>query len=213
MSVYEILNFFGSLVCHQIPDRTIFLNGMPLPVCARDTGIYLGIFSCLCFITVKGRWDSDKPPGFKYALVICLMTLPMMVDGVSSYLGLRESNNFIRIITGGMFGLAVPIFLVGLLNFKTDKPNNKEILESWTEIIILAAAVLLLAVFVYEGILLPWWLVSIMIIGSMLAIFYRLVLTVVSNIAFSSTFYRNVTAIIVLCVILAVLFSANRFIG
>jgi len=32
----------GSLVCHQRPDRSFHLHGVPLPVCARCVGIYVG---------------------------------------------------------------------------------------------------------------------------------------------------------------------------
>lgn len=32
----------GSLVCHQLPDRSFHLAGAQLPVCARCTGLYLG---------------------------------------------------------------------------------------------------------------------------------------------------------------------------
>src|SRR5262245_11474962 len=32
----------GSVVCHQRPERSFFLWGRQLPVCARCTGIYVG---------------------------------------------------------------------------------------------------------------------------------------------------------------------------
>jgi len=31
----------GSLICHQRPDRSFFVDGHQLPVCARCTGLYL----------------------------------------------------------------------------------------------------------------------------------------------------------------------------
>jgi len=36
--VYGIASF----VCHQVPERSFYLAGFPLPVCARCLGIYLG---------------------------------------------------------------------------------------------------------------------------------------------------------------------------
>ena len=33
---------FGQVVCHQRVDRSFLLGGVPLPVCARCTGIYAG---------------------------------------------------------------------------------------------------------------------------------------------------------------------------
>jgi len=38
LTVYAI----GSIVCHQLPDRSFYLLGRQLPVCARCTGIYVG---------------------------------------------------------------------------------------------------------------------------------------------------------------------------
>lgn len=38
LTVYAI----GSVVCHQLPDRSFHLWGRQLPVCARCTGIYVG---------------------------------------------------------------------------------------------------------------------------------------------------------------------------
>ncbi len=34
--------FVGHLICHQLPARSFQLAGVPLPVCARCTGIYVG---------------------------------------------------------------------------------------------------------------------------------------------------------------------------
>ena len=32
----------GSLICHQLPDRSFYLQGFQLPVCARCLGLYAG---------------------------------------------------------------------------------------------------------------------------------------------------------------------------
>ena len=32
----------GSLICHQLPERSFHLFGVQLPVCARCTGLYVG---------------------------------------------------------------------------------------------------------------------------------------------------------------------------
>lgn len=44
----------GSLICHQQPERSFFLGGEQLPVCARCTGLYLsGAAGFLAFLTWK----------------------------------------------------------------------------------------------------------------------------------------------------------------
>ena len=32
----------GTLICHQRPERSFFVHGQQMPVCARCTGLYLG---------------------------------------------------------------------------------------------------------------------------------------------------------------------------
>ncbi|RLE72521.1 MAG: DUF2085 domain-containing protein, partial [Thermoprotei archaeon] len=49
MNIFEwyitLLYFLNHFFCHQLPERSIYINGLKLPVCSRCTGIYLGLFS------------------------------------------------------------------------------------------------------------------------------------------------------------------------
>ena len=38
----EFLFAVGSVICHQLSERSFFIDGRQLPVCARCTGLYLG---------------------------------------------------------------------------------------------------------------------------------------------------------------------------
>jgi len=52
----------GYAVCHQLAERSFFVAGQKLPLCARDTGIYLGV---LLTLTVLGLWKgrvASLPP-------------------------------------------------------------------------------------------------------------------------------------------------------
>ena len=53
----------GSLVCHQRPERSFQLSAMPLPVCARCTGIYFG--GAIAAITAIAV--SRRPPAPRFA--------------------------------------------------------------------------------------------------------------------------------------------------
>jgi uncharacterized membrane protein len=44
----------GGVVCHQLPDRSFFLWGHQLPVCARCTGIYAGA-AAACLVALAAR--------------------------------------------------------------------------------------------------------------------------------------------------------------
>lgn len=91
-------------ICHRRPDRTFSIKGHRFPVCSRCTGIYIGAFSyfLIAYFT---------PIKYTPILVIMaiLMTKPMIVDGFTQLLGLRESTNLLRLITGllGGFGFGI----------------------------------------------------------------------------------------------------------
>src|SRR5215510_6838555 len=38
----SLLYPIGALICHQRPERSFFIHGLQLPVCARCTGLYIG---------------------------------------------------------------------------------------------------------------------------------------------------------------------------
>ena len=86
--------FFG---CHARPDRSFYFRGRQFPICARCTGelvgMLLGIVIAICF-------------GCPDFWVVCLMMLPLVVDGFTQRLTAYESNNIRRLWTGILFGIA-----------------------------------------------------------------------------------------------------------
>ncbi|HIH97007.1 MAG TPA: DUF2085 domain-containing protein [Thermoplasmata archaeon] len=102
--VYEQGDFF----CHQIPTRSFSLNGNQLPYCARCTGIRIGYAAGLLLALFK-KFKIN----LKFALLLAMICiLPVSIDGVGqTYLGLWESVNFSRLITGLLLG-AFTIFAI-----------------------------------------------------------------------------------------------------
>lgn len=94
----------GDATCHQIEDRSLTLNGNQMPLCARCTAIYVGMFAgCLLssflIVDLKLWWVLG---GF----------IPLAVDGVGqTILGLWESTNLVRILTGFPAGLVTMMAL------------------------------------------------------------------------------------------------------
>ena len=93
----------GDVLCHQIESRSFTLNGNQLPVCARDTGLLVGVSFGMA-IAVIGRLRPSAP-------VIAVLFLPMVVDGTLQLLTSYESNNTLRALTGIMAGLALALFM------------------------------------------------------------------------------------------------------
>lgn len=108
----QIFNYVGSLVCHQIPDRTLWIGGHYLPVCARDTGAYLGFYVGYLLLHFRNR-KATGPPNLWITL---LMVMPITMDGFSQWLGFRTSTNEIRLATGLLFGISMAPLLVYLLS-------------------------------------------------------------------------------------------------
>ena len=56
-----LLERIGSAVCHQMAERSFLFDGMQMPLCARCTGIYTGVFFAFCFFFLKKRMNNRKP--------------------------------------------------------------------------------------------------------------------------------------------------------
>ena len=59
----SLLHGMGYGLCHQLPERSFFGGGVQVPVCARDTGIYIGVLLSLFLIAVLHKrlassWDA-----------------------------------------------------------------------------------------------------------------------------------------------------------
>lgn len=125
----QILYFFGVGLCHQNPERSLESGGLYFSVCARDTGIYLGLILTLLVLVILYTRTASKPaalpPAWAVAVSIVLI-VPMAVDGVSSYAGLRESTNLLRYITGYLCGAGVAVLASGGL-FSLWRSTNHEV--------------------------------------------------------------------------------------
>lgn len=96
-----IYRLFG-LVCHQRPDRSFVVFGNQMAYCERDTAIYSGLLLLgLVFGLLRRR---VRPLSLRYAMVL---SAPMALDGFTQLFGLRESNWELRVVTGGLFAIAV----------------------------------------------------------------------------------------------------------
>ncbi len=70
------------ITCHQLPERSIFLFGYPMVVCARCFAIYAACLAgCLIFPFVKKRL---KIWSLKYYIIFCI---PMAIDGFAQLFG------------------------------------------------------------------------------------------------------------------------------
>jgi len=107
--ITQVFNFIGSLVCHQRPERTLFIGGQYLPVCARDTGAFIGLLLGYMLVLFLGRKAAKGPPNLYLSSA---MMLPLFVDSFGQILGFWISTNALRLLTGLFFGTALTPFLI-----------------------------------------------------------------------------------------------------
>ena len=101
--------------CHQIPSRCLLVFGYPLAVCARCTGIYAGFFSgTIIFPFIKGF----SAPSLPRPKMLVLVSVPIVMDAAGNVLGVWESANWIRFVTGAVWGIILPFyFLTGISDY------------------------------------------------------------------------------------------------
>ncbi|GCE46522.1 putative membrane protein [Thermosporothrix hazakensis] len=118
----ERLRWLDSGICAQQPGHTLHPGGIALPLCARDTGIYLGLLLTVCTLLVTGRGKAQQIPPLPLALVLAGGFCLMATDGLNSLAvdlrlpHLYPPHNLLRLATGLLAGLAIGSFLLPVLN-------------------------------------------------------------------------------------------------
>jgi uncharacterized membrane protein len=141
----------GYAICHRMSVRSFFVGEIQMPLCARCTGIYLGLVLGVALMFGMGRWRHGTLPPTPVMVGLVLFITVMGVDGVNSYLTLLpglphayEPQNWLRLLTGILSGVAVsgliyPVFNQSMWRRWVDIPIVRNIWELGA--IVLAAMV------------------------------------------------------------------------
>ena len=149
--VLAFLDEIGAAVCHRLPERSFFWGGRQMPLCARCTGLYTGVFFASCFFFWKGRQKGEKPFSTAAMLLTACALLPIAADGFCSYIGLWESSQFLRVLTGAAAGAATPGLFLLAGNFDPVQEPVRPIYENTKELPVLLAAALLWGLALWLG--------------------------------------------------------------
>jgi uncharacterized membrane protein len=93
--------FFYQPVCHQIPERSFWLSGYTLPVCARCFSFYLGGLLITGYYIFK-----DKIQMWNLTIYI-LLVLPVALDFLLEKFDLYTNLSGLRFTTGLMLGIVI----------------------------------------------------------------------------------------------------------
>ncbi|MEO7158485.1 MAG: DUF2085 domain-containing protein [Vicinamibacterales bacterium] len=99
----------GGVICHQRPERSFFVDGHQLPVCARCTGLYLsGAIGLTVWWAIKlaRRW---RPTAIDPRLAVRLLLMaaaPTAISLISGAIGWWDGSNLTRALVAIPLGVS-----------------------------------------------------------------------------------------------------------
>ena len=110
----DAADWTGYAFCHRITSHSLMVNGRQLPLCARCTGMYLGVALTFLVLWLAGRLRRSELPPLPILLALASFVAVMGIDGLNSYSHffpstphLYEPRNWLRLATGAGTGLAM----------------------------------------------------------------------------------------------------------
>lgn len=99
----HVMYRIGDVECHQLANRSYFINGNQMPFCARDLGIFVGLAAGFGLVS----FYPFRPNPF----YLLLGLVPMGIDGGLQLVTEYESTNPLRLATGALAGLSLSLLL------------------------------------------------------------------------------------------------------
>ncbi len=115
-----------SYVCHQLPDRSFFIDGYPLAVCARCTGVYFAFAATVVSYPLITSLRRTHVPDRKWLLIAAA---PQAIDVGLGLTGIWENTHWSRFGTGALLGGVAAFFVMPALaelslRFKTSRTSR-----------------------------------------------------------------------------------------
>lgn len=101
-----------SYVCHQIPQRSLFIAGHPLAVCSRCAGIYVGFAVATLFYPLLRSLRDVEIPQRKW---LFMGALPLALDFSLGFLGIWQNTHLSRFATGTLLGVVAVFYVMPAL--------------------------------------------------------------------------------------------------
>jgi uncharacterized membrane protein len=154
-SVLGKADLVGFGICHRIAARSFTFDGRQLPLCARCTGTFLGAMLGLSVMLLLRRQRASQLPSIPILGLLVIFVGMWAFDGLNSYMGffpgapqLYEPQNWLRLTTGLLQGLALMIFVFPILNFTLWRdPTPEPVIKNLEMLAILPLVGLVVLVF------------------------------------------------------------------
>jgi uncharacterized membrane protein len=150
----------GYAICHRIPERSFPLGDRHFPLCARCTGTFLGALVGIGAMLLMGRRRAGRLPPASVLVILVLFVGAWGFDGLNSYVtlfpggpNLYEPQNWLRMTTGLLNGLALSIFVFPIFNFTLWRDAKRErVIKNVWELLAIMPVVVLLVLAVQSGV-------------------------------------------------------------
>lgn len=114
-----MIYFLTDPVCHQLPARSLYISGLPMPVCARCYFIYLGgwmVFLIPVFRRKINFWSHR---------IYLIMGLLILTEFVVEKTGLYQNPTEIRMIAGFLLGILIFRLIIEALYWNEQRGTEK----------------------------------------------------------------------------------------
>jgi len=113
----------GDVECHQLANRSFFINDNQMPFCARDVGLFVGL-AAASGVAMFIRYKINP-------LFVLAGLVPIGIDGGLQLITSYESNNVLRVATGLLAGVVLALLLAHFMfALQEDSPRRDKVDES-----------------------------------------------------------------------------------
>lgn len=158
-------------VCAQL--HNISVGGVQLPLCARDSGMYLSMLLALALLWARGRGRASGLPPWPITAALLALLLLLAVDGINSSLAemqrahLYTPRNDLRMATGMGVGIGLGAFVLLVANTALGGgADQRPVMGGWADLgLALALDGLLLLAILSDLSFLAWPLAILVFLG------------------------------------------------
>jgi uncharacterized membrane protein len=172
------LQMVGYGICAQL--HSVQLGGLTLPICARNTGIYMGFLTTFLYLLAIGRAQAAKLPPISVTVALMLFVVIMGVDGFNSLFvdlflpHLYTPRNDLRTFTGIGMGVAIAVMLLLILNLSLRREADLEqrVMKNWWELLGALGINYLLLAALYGNLSFMYWPIAILSAVGIVGVLY-----------------------------------------
>ena len=105
----QVFYQFFHTACHQMPERSFYLAGYPLAVCARCTGLYVGALAGVIAYPLMRPLARTDAPRREWLI---LAAVPTTIDFALGFFHIWENTHWSRFSTALLLGAAAAFYVV-----------------------------------------------------------------------------------------------------